>query len=149
MLSTPLKIIGLFICTVFLTNCKKEGCTDETALNYNPKANVNDFSCTYAGEPYIGTYGVTDTLQITMLTEISKIYQKVSIVGTNSDTLYLMDYRNTDDDLIILMEGSGFNVPEQEIWGGQIIYGHGLFRNDSLFYEIIGPGYDNRGRGSK
>ncbi len=149
MLKTPLKIIGLFICTVFLTNCKKEGCTDEAALNYDPKAKVNDFSCTYAGDPYIGTYGVTDTLQVTMITEISKIYQKVSIVGTNSDTLYLMDYRNTDDNLTILMEGSAFTVPEQEIWGEQTISGDGLFRNDSLFYEIIGPGYHNRGSGSK
>lgn len=30
-----------------LSACKKEGCTDETALNYNPKAKKDDNSCQY------------------------------------------------------------------------------------------------------
>lgn len=146
---TSIKIIGYIFCLVFLTNCKKEGCIDETALNYDPKAKVTDFSCIYAGDPYIGTYEITDSLYRPMLTEISTVYQKVNIVGTNSDTLYLTDYRNTDYELILLMTGESFTVPEQEIWLGQVVSGNGLFRDDSLFYSITGLDYDNKGNGGK
>tara|TARA_Y100000385_G_C12936479_1_gene569076 strand:+ start:81 stop:539 length:459 start_codon:yes stop_codon:yes gene_type:complete len=146
---TSHKLIGLLCCTILLVNCKKEYCTDENALNFDPKANINDFSCTFAGDPYIGTYEITDTLYMPMLSEISTVYQKVTIIGTNSDTLYLADYRNTDFDLVLIMDGDAFEVPEQEIWSSQVISGNGMFQNDSLFYLIGGTDYDNRGNGAK
>lgn len=40
--------IGLLIIGFAVTSCKKEGCTDENALNYNKKAKKDDGSCTYA-----------------------------------------------------------------------------------------------------
>jgi hypothetical protein len=146
---TLIKIISCIGCLVLFSNCKKEGCIDESALNYDPKAKVTDFSCIYAGDPYIGTYEITDSLYRPMLTEISTVYQKVNIVGTNSDTLYLTDYRNTDYELIMVMSGDTFIVPEQEIWEDQFVSGGGIFRNDSLFYSITGNDYDNRGNGGK
>ncbi|MFT5819930.1 MAG: hypothetical protein ACI8ZM_001155 [Crocinitomix sp.] len=146
---TTVKIIGFIFCMILLTNCKKEGCIDEMALNYDPKAKVTDFSCIYAGDPYIGTYEITDSLYLPTLTEISTIYQKVNLIGTNSDTLYLTDYRNTNYELFIVMAGESFTVPEQEIWEDQLVSGSGLFRNDSLFYLITGPDYNNRGNGGK
>ena len=39
----------LFLITSF-TSCKKEGCTDPNASNYNPAAEVNDGSCSFADE---------------------------------------------------------------------------------------------------
>jgi len=39
---------GIFIfCTLLLFSCKKEGCTDFSALNYNPEAQINNGSCQY------------------------------------------------------------------------------------------------------
>ena len=39
---------GIFVCiTLLLFSCKKEGCTDEFALNYNPEAEINNGSCEY------------------------------------------------------------------------------------------------------
>lgn len=44
------KILSLGIATILLmaTSCKKEGCTDDTALNYDAKAKKDDNSCEYA-----------------------------------------------------------------------------------------------------
>lgn len=39
----PLLVMG----TLMLASCKKEGCTDETAINYNDKAKKDDGSCEY------------------------------------------------------------------------------------------------------
>ena len=32
---------------ILFTNCKKPGCTDPAATNYNSKANISDSSCLY------------------------------------------------------------------------------------------------------
>lgn len=41
--------------SLFLNSCKKEGCTDPAALNYNEKAKKDDGSCTYAPEATTGS----------------------------------------------------------------------------------------------
>lgn len=38
--------------TLVFASCKKEGCTDENALNYNDKAKKDDGSCTYESNTY-------------------------------------------------------------------------------------------------
>ncbi len=37
-------------CSFFIVSCKKEGCTDSQAENFNPNANEDDGSCTYASD---------------------------------------------------------------------------------------------------
>lgn len=53
--------IGL-ICTSILMSCKKEGCTDESATNFNSEAKKDDGSCTYSTASYTvpTTYTFTD-----------------------------------------------------------------------------------------
>ncbi len=41
-----LSMIALASIMVF-SSCKREGCTDPTSLNYDPKAKKDDGSCTY------------------------------------------------------------------------------------------------------
>ncbi len=38
---------------IFATSCKREGCTDETAINYNADAKKDDGSCQYEGLPEV------------------------------------------------------------------------------------------------
>lgn len=47
---------------LFFTSCKKEGCTDESALNYSADATKDDGSCSYAAPTYAipSTYLFTD-----------------------------------------------------------------------------------------
>lgn len=42
-----------FLIIIFFSSCKKEGCTDEFALNYNREAEINNGSCEYhTATPY-------------------------------------------------------------------------------------------------
>ena len=41
------KLAYLLLGTVLLFSCKKEGCTDPIAINYNPEADINNGSCDY------------------------------------------------------------------------------------------------------
>lgn len=60
MKTRTLFLIGLLALT--FSSCKKEGCTDPTAANYNENAKKDDGSCTYVFPPYIvpTTYSFTD-----------------------------------------------------------------------------------------
>lgn len=45
-----IKILSLFIFILLVSGCKKEGCTDHVADNYNSAAKKNDGSCKYSGD---------------------------------------------------------------------------------------------------
>ena len=49
----------IFLSVVFLVSCKKEGCTDSSAINFNSKANKEDGSCKYG--PILTINGNFDT----------------------------------------------------------------------------------------
>lgn len=48
------------LASIILVGCKKEGCTDSTALNYNEEAKKDDGSCTYFQLNVPTTYAFTD-----------------------------------------------------------------------------------------
>lgn len=47
--------LALAASTLLLSSCKKEGCTDPTALNFNDKAKKDDNSCKYTPEATTGS----------------------------------------------------------------------------------------------
>lgn len=53
-------ILFLTLGSIALTGCKKEGCTDSTALNYNEEAKKDDGSCAYFVLNVPATYAFTD-----------------------------------------------------------------------------------------
>jgi hypothetical protein len=56
-------LILFAIGTMFFVGCKKEGCTDETATNYNSDAGKDDESCLYDGSLHVWLSQATaDTL---------------------------------------------------------------------------------------
>lgn len=59
------KLLTLAVCLSALafTACEKvEGCTDPSSLNYNADATLDDGSCLYFADTYLGDYAVSDTL---------------------------------------------------------------------------------------
>ena len=51
-------IFALLICLTFSISCRKKGCTDPAATNYNPEAKKDDGSCNY------DVAGCMDTLSV-------------------------------------------------------------------------------------
>eukprot|EP00389_Voromonas_pontica_P001688 GDKH01002527.1.p1 GENE.GDKH01002527.1~~GDKH01002527.1.p1 ORF type:complete len:154 (-),score=2.32 GDKH01002527.1:25-486(-) len=54
-----LPIVALLLAITPLQSCKKKGCTDNLAENYESKAKKDDGSCTYAATKFFGTYTST------------------------------------------------------------------------------------------
>ena len=80
----------LLIGGLTLTSCKKEGCTDETAENYNEKAKKDDGSCTYA-TPTIGDESIaspTFTTNALLASSKSQEFPQLVLSGSNSGVLW-------------------------------------------------------------
>lgn len=76
-----------------VTSCKKEGCTDSTATNYNEEANKDDGSCVYPETPsasapgtytptYTGTFGTLVAIK-TISTTSTPIGPVTTEIGTS------------------------------------------------------------------
>ena len=68
----------VLISTTQLTSCKKKGCTDSTAVNYNEKAKKDDGSCLYV--PNISIIGAVDTA-----ISVGTTYNDPGATATNKD----------------------------------------------------------------
>ncbi|MBL7898328.1 MAG: DUF4856 domain-containing protein [Crocinitomicaceae bacterium] len=98
-------ILPLAITAIAFTSCKKEGCTDETALNYNEEAKKDDGSCTYFTLNVPATYSFTDgtnntvsysgqTERLDQLTEMAT-YMKTGTTSALSNTVLTDMFANT------------------------------------------------------
>jgi hypothetical protein len=147
------RILILIGIVVFSTSCKKEGCTDVNALNYNTEAKKDDGSCQYATDPrdaYIGNYLVTDSLFMFGDFSERKIYTlQVTTGGTKKDTIYLNNLSNSGKNFIAIMVGSSFSIPSQQVSEPYYLDGNGNFNGNSVSYQTSGDVYMNKGEGTR
>ncbi len=102
--------------------CKKKGCTDALAENYNVEAKKEDGSCTYQRDKFIGTYQISskcayddDTTYSITITEGPTvndiIIQNFANESVNMKAKIVNNQIEFDDELIgIIFEGDGYLV---------------------------------------
>ena len=79
-------LLGIVLLSGAIGSCKKRGCTDETATNYNVDAKKDDGSCTYITDDYTGTGSITQGSATTTVTNLFPAGQRVSGIGTINST---------------------------------------------------------------
>lgn len=84
------KIILLPMMAIVLlaSSCKKEGCTDESAVNYNSKAKKDDGSCTYSGEVVLWWNQNTSSEMQIFGSTVVKLYIDGQFVDSKSASTY-------------------------------------------------------------
>ena len=96
----------LFVAVIGFTflSCKKEGCTNMHAENYDEKAKKEDGSCTYARDKFFGTYATSQTC----------VYDGVS-------TFSMSVSAGPVENEIILGNFAGFGVNVRAVVNGNLI----------------------------
>jgi hypothetical protein len=150
-----LLLVG-FILLGLTISCKKKGCTNPEATNYNAEAKKDDGSCILPEpepdprDPYLGNYLVTDTLYLfDSFSEAVTYTLQVTTGETSSDTIYLNNLWNDGSNYYALMAGSNFSIPSQQVSGPYYASGSGNFTGDVITYETSGDAYINEGTGPK
>lgn len=153
-MKTKVLISAACIAMLLIAGCKKEGCTDPAATNYDSKAKKNDGSCIYPEpdprEPYLGNYLVLDSMWLGGSFYQEEMYTlQVKTGSTKSDTIYLNNLWNNGAGYIAIMTGSNFSIPSQQVSGPYYVSGSGNFNNNVITYQTSGDVYVNIGTGPK
>lgn len=79
-----IKRLSFFIFILLVASCKKEGCTDQIADNYNPSAKKNDGSCRYSGDLVVN---VRDEVGNSITGEWVSLYRTNSDMQNGSNSI--------------------------------------------------------------
>lgn len=121
--------------TLGLVSCKKEGCTDNTATNYNSKAKKDDGSCTYApkaskeetmasdlngtwnvtshtyaGMEYMGFTLDSETFKFTKTSETGGSTVITMVDDSNDTTVLNTTYNVTNEGAKVTIDGEVYNL---------------------------------------
>lgn len=123
----------LFVGIVILSiSCKKEGCTDSQAENYDSDAKKDDGSCVFARDKFIGTYNVNRTC----VYQANENFVITVSAGPNINEIIINNFSNDGVNIKATVSGSNVTFNDEKL---EIIYeGDGYIINNSmeLSYEV-------------
>ncbi len=153
-----MKNIFYLIVVLFIgISCKKEGCIDSTASNYDADAKKDDGSCIYpdpydARDKYAGSYNVIDSTFLGgPFYEVKSYALSITLDPIYSDRLFFDNlFDGTDPYYFTIDTNDGsFILPSQQVSGPYYIEGTGTFTGNNLSMETSGDVYVNLIEGSK
>ncbi len=83
----PYLITAILSFSILLTACKKEGCTDSLAVNYDAEANENDGTCSFQSQTSFWiNQNISNWLSVTYGITSLNVYMNDVLVGTMDPT---------------------------------------------------------------
>ena len=108
---------------ISLGSCKKEGCTDLDATNFELDANSDDGSCTYQAQSFVGTYNVTGIKVDQTFGDTTLQNYQLIITHSGQTTISISNLGNTSNVIAATIKNSQLSIPLQdknvvESWSG-------------------------------
>lgn len=125
-------IVSLITLSIIGACKKEEGCTDELSENFNPDAVIDDGSCIYARDKYLGTYNAVqacvydgDTSYVMEITQ-----------GPNVDEIIFENFFNLNVNIVAKVVKNNFSFKDEQ--KGIVFEGDGYIVNDkvSISFEV-------------
>jgi hypothetical protein len=98
---------------LFASSCKKEGCTDLDALNFDIEANYDHGASTFQSQSFVGTYNVTGyAVDQTFGDTTIQAYQFI-VTHTGGTGISISNLGNTSLNFNATIKNSQLNIPLQ------------------------------------
>lgn len=141
--TTKLILVAMLITSML--SCRREGCTDCNASNFNDKAKKDDNSCEFLNEELLGVYSVQDS--ITGPPTMEWYYDAYTIEVVRADCepnhLKISNYANKNNafsgvnfDVECQISNDAITIFQQAVNGDIVRSGSGYFSNDSIRFDI-------------
>lgn len=103
----------LFIICIacFINACKKNGCTDPMASNYDKKADIQNNSCVYLSDPYTGSWSGKDSCLSGNEADIEVVVEKHPTEKTKIVINYFSVYAL---EVFADFNGNTLTIPQQD-----------------------------------
>lgn len=124
------KVLSLFIIGVLgisAFSCKKKGCTDSLAENYETKAKKDDGSCSYAMTKFLGSYTVNQDCEGDLAS-----YTLTITEGPHKDEVMLNNLQIDGFNVNVRAKVSGGNITFNEEQQEVVFYGSGYLTGNSI-----------------
>jgi len=126
--------------SVLFIGCKREGCTDPDALNYDSKAKSDDGTCLYPdNHKFIGTYSISENCSAdSVLCTGTDTYTMTIKAGGNENSITIDNLANLFNGVNATVSGNTITIPSRfgitDTWGDQwdINSGTGSINGNSL-----------------
>lgn len=142
-------LFSAFIFSLTLISCKKEGCTDSSALNYDSEAKKACDACCQAdprGE-LIGSYWVTQDQSFAGGAPVTSNYiLLVSKDPTSSSKVILANMFNSGNDYSATLSGNNFSFTNNDFPGATAT---GAFGTNNITYSGQSDIFTYTGTGTK
>ncbi|MFT5821600.1 MAG: hypothetical protein ACI8ZM_002853 [Crocinitomix sp.] len=124
-------IFLLLLTPLALTSCKKKGCTDEGADNYDEKAKVDNHTCTYGYDQFIGSYNVhTGACDYEPNSFISTL-----TAGPNSNEVIMSNFNDEGFSVVATIDGN--NISFSKLSGGVGYVGTGYIISTTVTVDCF------------
>lgn len=100
----------LFILAFTFNSCKKEGCMDALAENYDSKSKKDDGSCTYARTKFLGAYSV----QQACVFDGSSSFSMSVTDGPNAGEIMINNFGNFGVSIRAKVDGGNISFKEEQ-----------------------------------
>lgn len=129
------------ILSVSSFSCKKEGCTNCNATNFNEKADIDDNSCQFVNDDLIGTYAVKDSITGPPAMEwYHRSYDlEISKSQCSPYNLTFSNYakQNSNTAVVCQVHNNSIAINKQNVNGISVRRSSGYFKNDSIYFQIL------------
>lgn len=104
----------LFISILAFSSCKKEGCTDTEATNYNPDAKRDDGTCRFAVDDFVGIYNISENFTTETCGNGSDSYlMYINYYGNSKSQVTINNLAGGIDNVLANINGNSLTIPTQ------------------------------------
>ncbi|MFK8039661.1 MAG: hypothetical protein AB8B74_15320 [Crocinitomicaceae bacterium] len=138
----------LMTVAIITISCKKEGCTNPGAENYNSEADIDDGSCINLID-YEGTYIVKDSLYVNGIFNEYKSYELVLVLHPTPDSVVFSNMWGYGNTILASKTEFAFTIAEQPYDQNTTVTGTGTFDFGKLTYKTKYGDLRHSGIGTK